>query len=393
MKHPSFPALLTLACLMVAPSLTAQRRYQSKPPVPAALLGIVPTVQSQLAGRSSSVNACSVQGTGSLSAPYQLVQVPGFDCARDPNTSPWQAPRLHEMDENNQPVPVCTAAHPVSVVRTDRDHARLRPFYRDLTTGGCTFGPACDQQLFPLTVALRQGFINAGGCGYGSISFDVRLSDFEATRCATHPYAEVIVDEIHPTTGSVTETHRFLIDRTTALQRDLYTWQRLTYHFEVENPGYLFNVAFRLVTSSCSSSNNTMIYAGIVDIDNVSLLTIPLVNIDNGAITSGCQSGDDACPPLGVIVVTPAIEFYEGVQVHAGAHDSYSPAACPQSYCAADLNYDGRIDGQDLAAVLADWNTLPIPSCIPRWADINGNRTVGGDDLALILAGWGPCPL
>ena len=100
MKHPSFPALLTLACLMVAPSLTAQRRYQSKPPVPAALLGIVPTVQSQLAGRSSSVNACSVQGTGSLSAPYQLVQVPGFDCARDPNTSPWQALRLHEMDEN-----------------------------------------------------------------------------------------------------------------------------------------------------------------------------------------------------------------------------------------------------------------------------------------------------
>ena len=93
---------------------------------------------------------------------------------------------------------------------------------------------------------------------------------------------------------------------------------------------------------------------------------------------------------LTLVLLDPAL-LDLGVPMQDAPHDPQSPFSCPQSYCAADLNYDFVIDGQDLAAVLLDWNTLPAPSCDPRWADINGNGTVGGDDLALVLAGWGPC--
>ena len=48
----------------------------------------------------------------------------------------------------------------------------------------------------------------------------------------------------------------------------------------------------------------------------------------------------------------------------------------------ADLNGDGRVNGADLALVLADWGL------IDSIADINGDELVDGADLALILLGW-----
>ena len=49
---------------------------------------------------------------------------------------------------------------------------------------------------------------------------------------------------------------------------------------------------------------------------------------------------------------------------------------------AADANWDGKVDGLDLAIVLSAWGTdLAI-------ADLNGDNTIDGLDLAVILANW-----
>ena len=50
-----------------------------------------------------------------------------------------------------------------------------------------------------------------------------------------------------------------------------------------------------------------------------------------------------------------------------------------------DLNGDGCITGQDLAIVLADWNSTKSDS------DLNGDGIVGGPDLAIVLSGWNSC--
>lgn len=58
--------------------------------------------------------------------------------------------------------------------------------------------------------------------------------------------------------------------------------------------------------------------------------------------------------------------------------------ACAQA-APADINLDGRIDGLDLAALLAVWG--PVSPPLPR-ADINRDGVVGGTDLAQLLAAW-----
>lgn len=47
----------------------------------------------------------------------------------------------------------------------------------------------------------------------------------------------------------------------------------------------------------------------------------------------------------------------------------------------ADLNGDGRVDGQDLTQLLSCWGT----PC----ADVDGDGTTGGTDLSVLLAAWG----
>ena len=49
----------------------------------------------------------------------------------------------------------------------------------------------------------------------------------------------------------------------------------------------------------------------------------------------------------------------------------------------ADLDKDGRVNGADLAILLASWG-----ACADCRADVNGDGTVGGEDLSLILGGW-----
>ncbi len=56
--------------------------------------------------------------------------------------------------------------------------------------------------------------------------------------------------------------------------------------------------------------------------------------------------------------------------------------ACPE-----DLNGDGNVGAQDLAALLGTWGQSGTP------ADLNSDGVVGAQDLALLLGNWGPCPL
>ncbi|HMN96654.1 MAG TPA: lytic polysaccharide monooxygenase [Phycisphaerales bacterium] len=55
----------------------------------------------------------------------------------------------------------------------------------------------------------------------------------------------------------------------------------------------------------------------------------------------------------------------------------------PIADCPGDLTEDGRVDGADLAAVLAAWGG--------PGGDLDGDGVTDGADLAAILAAWGPC--
>jgi hypothetical protein len=50
-----------------------------------------------------------------------------------------------------------------------------------------------------------------------------------------------------------------------------------------------------------------------------------------------------------------------------------------------DVNRDGRVNGIDLAYVIASWGPCNGQSCI---ADLDGNGTVNPLDLGAVLAGW-----
>jgi len=58
---------------------------------------------------------------------------------------------------------------------------------------------------------------------------------------------------------------------------------------------------------------------------------------------------------------------------------------CERQY--GDLNLDGRVDGADLAALLALWGFQD-----PPYGDLDGDGQVGGGDLAFLLARWGNTP-
>lgn len=79
-----------------------------------------------------------------------------------------------------------------------------------------------------------------------------------------------------------------------------------------------------------------------------------------------------------------ARDLASGSIIEAGVDDvRIEKAGC--AYAAADVNRDGRVDGNDLGLLLAAWgpaNGSP--------ADIDGNGTVDGSDLGQLLSGWAP---
>ena len=52
-----------------------------------------------------------------------------------------------------------------------------------------------------------------------------------------------------------------------------------------------------------------------------------------------------------------------------------------------DLNFDGRVSGDDLSIMLAFWGDCP-PEGFPCDADLDGNGFVDGSDLSQLLAAW-----
>jgi hypothetical protein len=68
----------------------------------------------------------------------------------------------------------------------------------------------------------------------------------------------------------------------------------------------------------------------------------------------------------------------------AGAPTSVTVASKAPSAATnpADLNGDGAVGGDDLAALLGNWGGSGT-------GDINGDGVVGGDDLAILLSNWG----
>lgn len=119
--------------------------------------------------------------------------------------------------------------------------------------------------------------------------------------------------------------------------------------------------------------------------------TILTVALGNSAQTGWTQSAfavkDYVTVTSGIRVRFTASDFDPGSVVEAGV-DAFSinGLICENEFDPADINQDGFIDGQDLAALLADWGCTGT-NCI---ADIDGDLVVGGQDLARILAGWKP---
>ena len=116
---------------------------------------------------------------------------------------------------------------------------------------------------------------------------------------------------------------------------------------------------------------------------------------------SGCPGGggsvlacnDDFCGNFSSMTV--AVECGTPYLVRIG---SYSSAAFGTgtlsvvpgtvqcvSPCPADFNHDQRVNGADLAMMLANWGNSGT-------GDMNGDGVVNGTDLGLFLSGWGPCP-
>jgi hypothetical protein len=57
--------------------------------------------------------------------------------------------------------------------------------------------------------------------------------------------------------------------------------------------------------------------------------------------------------------------------------------------CPADLDRDGAVGGEDLAAVLFAWGATGAKA---GPADLDRDGTVGANDLSVLIAAWGSCP-
>lgn len=90
--------------------------------------------------------------------------------------------------------------------------------------------------------------------------------------------------------------------------------------------------------------------------------------------------------------VYDAIAFYDGeYDVAGGRHGGVATIddvayVGPPRPCAADVDHDGAVGFDDLAAVLATWG--PCPGCP---GDVDADGAVGLSDLIAVLAAWGPC--
>jgi putative Ig domain-containing protein len=116
------------------------------------------------------------------------------------------------------------------------------------------------------------------------------------------------------------------------------------------------------------------------------------------------QSGD---LPSGLVLITsPSVATIEGTPTTAGTYvftlelsDSDTPAqTATQEYtlviCAGDFDYDGDVDGSDLAVFAADFGRADCDTDAPCVGDFDADGDVDGIDLAVFAADFGrtDCP-
>ncbi len=95
--------------------------------------------------------------------------------------------------------------------------------------------------------------------------------------------------------------------------------------------------------------------------------------VNDVTISAACED----CDENGQI---DAWEFILGTAADGDGDGEIDDCECP-----ADLNRDGRIDGEDLGVLLLEWG--PGPSD----ADLDGDSLVDGSDLGIMLLLWGMC--
>ena len=105
------------------------------------------------------------------------------------------------------------------------------------------------------------------------------------------------------------------------------------------------------------------------------------MDCNHNTVPDSCeiQSGLGDCDADGVL---------DSCEITSGAADLNANGIPDSCECLADLSEDNRVDGADLAIVLAFWGN---PNVFPR-ADLNRDGAVNGADIGEILSNWGECP-
>lgn len=106
-----------------------------------------------------------------------------------------------------------------------------------------------------------------------------------------------------------------------------------------------------------------------------------------GGANTTCEA-DTCVDPNGACCINNACyQLTEELCLSAGGSFGGDDSPCDADTCApecpADVNGDGVVDGEDLAATLGNWGQST--------GDLTGDGVVDGQDLSVILGFWGPC--
>lgn len=165
------------------------------------------------------------------------------------------------------------------------------------------------------------------------------------------------------------------------------------------------------IPTRCTTSGGTAVVPVLANLGTINIANPPSINapadvstgLQNGqgvaCLTLAQATGTDACGnPASISFVRSDGALTLGAPFAVNTDHTITWTAtdgCGRTTSAvqhvranshiADLNNDGRVDGFDLATLLAAWG--PAQACLA--ADFDGDGMVNGGDLAVLLARWG----